>query len=344
MRAWVTQNGQNFLKFKRTNFHSIRRGCSSSPSIQDRDRCKTLGTSSYDLLQGRFMIPAQEVSTLVTANHMRVEELLSSLIKPASHLARPPISGYHVGAAGVGSSGAVYVGVNLEFPGAPLNNSIHAEQFLVANCILHGEESLSMLAVSAAPCGHCRQFYAELVHSDKVRFIFGEDATPRLLDDLLPSRFGPQDLSPDGPFPLLMQPHDNKVLYSKPTLKLLEERNEDTVFLSAAQAALKEAQKSYTPYTHSPSGASIITDGGHVFSGGYMESAAYNPSLSPFHAAYIHAVTGGMTGFSQIREVVLAEVKQGSAVYHKNNIKLLLKAVAPQANITVLNLQYKSGK
>ncbi len=68
-------------------------------------------------------------------------------------------------AAGVGVSGSIYIGVNLEFPGAPLNNSVHAEQFLAVNCIAHGERGLDMLAVSAAPCGHCRQFYAELVHA-----------------------------------------------------------------------------------------------------------------------------------------------------------------------------------
>ncbi len=62
----------------------------------------------------------------------------------------------------MGKSGAVYVGVNLEFPNVALNNSVHAEQFLVVNCLHHGEEALQMLAVSAAPCGHCRQFYAEL--------------------------------------------------------------------------------------------------------------------------------------------------------------------------------------
>jgi hypothetical protein len=45
----------------------------------------------------------------------------------------------------------------------------------------------------------------------------------------------------------------------------------------------------------------------------------------------------------QIREVILAEVK-GSMVCHKNNVKLLLKAVAPRANITFLNLQWKRGK
>ncbi len=65
----------------------------------------------------------------------------------------------------------MYVGVNLEFARLPLYNSIHAEQFLVVNAIHHGERELRKLAVSAAPCGHCRQFYSEL--SCAVRGLLG---------------------------------------------------------------------------------------------------------------------------------------------------------------------------
>jgi cytidine deaminase len=39
---------------------------------------------------------------------------------------------------------------------------VHAEQFLVINALLHGECEIRKLAVTAAPCGHCRQFYSEL--------------------------------------------------------------------------------------------------------------------------------------------------------------------------------------
>lgn len=39
---------------------------------------------------------------------------------------------------------------------------VHGEQFLMANLVLHNEHSLHSLAISAAPCGHCRQFYSEL--------------------------------------------------------------------------------------------------------------------------------------------------------------------------------------
>ena len=43
-----------------------------------------------------------------------------------------------------------------------------AEQFLLANAVHHGERGLRRLAVSAAPCGHCRQFYSELACAVRV--------------------------------------------------------------------------------------------------------------------------------------------------------------------------------
>ena len=65
-------------------------------------------------------------------------------------------------AVGLGASGRLYVGVNLEFARLPVNNSVHAEQFLVVNALHHEEQAITKMAVSAAPCGHCRQFYSEL--------------------------------------------------------------------------------------------------------------------------------------------------------------------------------------
>ena len=60
------------------------------------------------------------------------------------------------------------MGVNLEFPGLPLQHSVHAEQFLIANAACHGERGLLRIAVNAAPCGHCRQFIAELITAVRV--------------------------------------------------------------------------------------------------------------------------------------------------------------------------------
>ncbi|CAL5414625.1 unnamed protein product [Camellia sinensis] len=105
----------------------------------------------------RFVIEASEASSMATNSGLSLLQLLPTFVKSAQTLARPPLSDYHVGAVGLGSDGRICVGVNLEFPGLPLHHSVHAEQFLVTDLVVHGRTRLLALAVSAAPCGHCRQ-------------------------------------------------------------------------------------------------------------------------------------------------------------------------------------------
>ncbi|BBN14684.1 cytidine deaminase [Marchantia polymorpha subsp. ruderalis] len=158
-----------------------------------------------------FVIEAEEVDRLHKASGLSLEGFLATLVEPTRSLARAPISKFHVGAVGLGSSGRVFRGVNIEFVGLPLNNSIHAEQFLVANAARNGERRLQFLAVSAAPCGHCRQFLQELRGASDLRILIADSkAETHELSYFLPHRFGPQDLLEDD-FPLLLEPQSNSL-------------------------------------------------------------------------------------------------------------------------------------
>lgn len=118
-----------------------------------------------------FVIGAAKAAKLRHASKLGVEQFLATLVKPTADLARPPISNFHVGAVGLGVSGRIFLGVNLEFPKLPLNHSVHAEQFLVANALQHNEKKLVFIAVSAAPCGHCR-FAASFPRSRNPNVVF----------------------------------------------------------------------------------------------------------------------------------------------------------------------------
>ena len=59
-------------------------------------------------------------------------------------------------------SGNLYFGANYEFPGQALSFTVHAEQAATMHAISFGETGIDLLAVSAAPCGYCRQFLNEL--------------------------------------------------------------------------------------------------------------------------------------------------------------------------------------
>lgn len=290
----------------------------------------------------RFRIPAAEVQRLLEQHSCSREELLQGMVQPCSALARPPISQFNVGAVGMTSSGNVYVGVNLEFLRMPLNNSVHAEQFLVANARLHGERELALVAVNAAPCGHCRQFYSELACADTVRFLFpggdsGGGGAPRsyTLAELLPMRFKPQDLLGEDHPPLLLQPQRLRLALTDAARETLVARRTDAAFAHAAEQALAEARESYAPYSGCPAGVALVAQGGDVHGGAYLESAAFNPSMQALQVAVVGAVIHHMPCYTHVVEVVVVE-REAAHVRHGPAIRLLLASIAPEATVTDL--------
>ena len=299
------------------------------------------------VLGGRFRLEPAQVQAIMQQHNLDEDGLLTQLIISASQLARPPISTYHVGAVGLGTSGALYVGVNLEFARLPLYNSVHAEQFLIVNALHHGEQGIKKLAISAAPCGHCRQFYSELACAETVKFCFQGGCYT--LGQLLPLRFKPADLLPDPATPLLLQPQHNNIRFTEEAEATLGAYPPNSILSTAAVDALEEAKKSYAPYSRCPAGIAIITapsqgdangtERSSVYSGGYVESAAYNPSIPPLQTAIIDAVIDGMPCYTGIDDVVLVELR-GGPVQHAPTTRVILEQIAPGARLTVLQAEW----
>ncbi|KAK7358450.1 hypothetical protein VNO77_00378 [Canavalia gladiata] len=262
-------------------------------------------------------------------------ELLSTLVPAAQSLARPPISKFPVAAVGLGPSGRIFVGVNLEFPGLPLHHAVHAEQFLLTNLSINAEPHLLSLAVSAAPCGHCRQFFQELRSAADIQILVTSDPSPQFtpLSEFLPHRFGPHDLLPHNT-PLLLEPHHNG-LTLLPNLDLRSDAscNGHVANDKLKIAALEAANKSHAPYSGSPSGVSLLDSHGNVFKGSYIESAAYNPSLGPVQAALIAFVAAAAGDYEEIVAAVLVE-KDGAAVKQEQTARLLLHSISPNCHFT----------
>ncbi|WVZ24448.1 hypothetical protein V8G54_002992 [Vigna mungo] len=270
----------------------------------------------------KFVIEASEALALAESAAITLPELLPKLVPAAQSLARPPISNFPVAAVGLGPSGRIFVGVNLEFPGLPLHHAVHAEQFLVSNLYLNAEANLTSFAVSAAPCGHCRQFLQELRAASDVNILITSDETPQFtpLSHFLPHQFGPHDLlSPDTP--LLLETHHN-------ALTFLSNQTNDKL----KNVALEAANKSHAPYTASPSGVALLDCYGNLHKGSYLESAAFNPSLGPVQAALIAFVTAG-GDFDDIVDAVLVE-KEDAAVKQEQTARLLLHSISPDCNFS----------
>jgi cytidine deaminase len=152
-------------------------------------------------------------------------------------------------------------------------------------------------------------------------------------------RFKPQDLLDVGSVPLLLKPQDNRVAFTAASLAKIQEWEElgERKLVKAAGEALEECRKSYAPYSLCPAGAAIVTQEG-VYAGGYIESAAYNPSMLPLQSAIIDAVIDGMPCYSEVEAAVLVEVASG-AVQHRSAMAVQLNAIAPQAQLYTLTVE-----
>jgi cytidine deaminase len=239
-------------------------------------------------------LPAAVVNRIV-ASGIPLEQLMLALIPLAKKFAIPPISNFYVGAVAHGLSGSLYFGANYEFPGQALSFTVHGEQAATAHAISFGETGIDLLAVSAAPCGYCRQFLYELTTASKLQIILPNTPTT-LLTALLPNAFGPQDV---GVTAALMSPQSHGMTLLSPD--------------DVTRAALDAANASYAPYSLSYAGVALKTSDGHIYTGGVAENAAFNPSMSPLEAAVVTLTINGGKKYSDITDAVLVEAANSQA-------------------------------
>jgi cytidine deaminase len=260
---------------------------------------------------------APEVVTRL-AQGKNIDTVMTELLPIASTYAKAPISKFFVGALAQGATGALYPGGNFEVPQNGLNQAIHAEQSAIANAFGHGETGITAIAVTAAPCGHCRQFLNEIASGEDIRILTPDNQT-RPLKSLLPSAFGPKDLDQkEAMFTSAIQP----LRFSRPGVD------------SLAQRALEAAERSYAPYSKSPSGCAIETTSGLIVSGSYLENAAFNPSLAPLQSALVSMVMHQAEP-ADINHVVLVEMT-GATISHQAESRMVLAALAPRASFDVI--------
>ncbi len=234
------------------------------------------------------MFKAEQVEAIKQRCGLDDDALAFALLPLAAACSLAPISQFYVGAIARGQSGTLYFGANMEFSGAPMQQTIHAEQCAVTHAWLRGESALVSITVNYTPCGHCRQFMNELNSGSdlKIRLPGREPAT---LGDYLPDAFGPKDLDIAT---LLMDRVDHGF-----QLALTDELE---------QAALAAANQSHAPYSNAHSGVALEAEDGTIYTGRYAENAAFNPSLPPLQAALILMnVSGG--DCQKVSRAVLAE-------------------------------------
>jgi cytidine deaminase len=129
---------------------------------------------------------------------------LFAAAKAAQARAYAPYSRFHVGAAIMGSSGAIHSGCNVENAAYP--QGACAETGAISAMILAGEERIVDIVVVGdgealcTPCGGCRQRIREFGDANTRVHVAGPEGVRATftVEDLLPHSFGPDHLPPAG--------------------------------------------------------------------------------------------------------------------------------------------------
>ncbi len=123
---------------------------------------------------------------------MTDDELLERADAIASR-AYAPYSNFQVGVAVLTRDGRVIEGVNVENAAYPLG--VCAEPTAFARAVVEGYRpgDFTVVAITASPCGGCRQWLAEM-RVERVVFRNGGRVVRMTVDELLPEQFDSSDL------------------------------------------------------------------------------------------------------------------------------------------------------
>jgi cytidine deaminase len=276
------------------------------------------------ILENRGMLAAGPFRGVRDELKIAADDLMLKLLPIARLYSRSAISGFQVGAVVKANASeesdetALFLGANIEFPGQALSQTVHAEQSAVINAWLQGARQIESIAVTAAPCGCCRQFLYELEGSQHLTVLLQKPSDEKSLNydlaDLLPQAFGPQDLRVEGG---LIRPPTRP-----PKLNLKSEFKDQLV-----RSALAAARSSYAPYSQNLAGCAIQTGSNKIYTGPYAENAAFNPSLSPLHTAAICMMMDHFGTDFRITRAVLVE--KPTSINQRNVCEQLLQTAAP---------------
>jgi cytidine deaminase len=100
-----------------------------------------------------------------------------------------PYSNFHVGAAVLARDGRVFLGVNVENAAYPLG--VCAEKTALTRAVTDGcrPGDLEAIAITASPCGGCRQWLHELRLDRVIYARAGGEVVTTTPSDLLPDTF-----------------------------------------------------------------------------------------------------------------------------------------------------------
>jgi len=240
-------------------------------------------------------IPNQTRLMLQAQLKLNAKELALALLPIAETISIAPVSQFHVGAIVMDLDGNFYMGANLEIKNEALFHAVHAEQTAISHAWQAGAKGIQSIAITAVPCGHCRQFITELGLPPSAQ-IHVPNRPSYTIGDLMNDPFDSKDFKALTP---------EQSIFANQSQQLQLSCDDPLV-----QATVTEANLSYAPYSGTHAAVTLLTQSGQVFHGRYAENAAFNPSLLPMQCAF-SALARAKINFDTIERVILVESSHG---------------------------------
>jgi cytidine deaminase len=127
-------------------------------------------------------------------DRLPTDDELLALADAVAARAYAPYSNFHVGCAVLARDGRVIEGVNVENAAYPLG--VCAERTTFSRAVAEGYKpgDFAVAAITASPCGGCRQWLHEM-GVDRVVFRNGARVVTMTPDELLPESFDSSDFT-----------------------------------------------------------------------------------------------------------------------------------------------------
>ncbi len=269
------------------------------------------------------VVLADEVARIVACFGLSgVDDVMLLGLGVAQAIARPPISGFHVGAIGLeAETGNLVLGGNVEFPGSHLGSTVHGEGCVFTRAFSRGTSIRRIAVGEAHPCGHCRQYLSEFALGPDLELIdpLGHRLT---LDALYPWPFDSRYLGQPGARPGTIHfPHLTPTTAVAPS--------------ATADALLAAGRRAHAPYSGCPGAVALLMIDGRRITGTSIESVAFNPTVGPLPAALVDLIAHGY-GYGDIARTTLGTMVGGRVDYSAST-RELLGAIAPGIALDIID-------
>lgn len=236
----------------------------------------------------------KEIQDIQHASAISWREITLLLLGLGTALCRTEHASDQIAAVLEGGSGALYVGIRLDWQAAHTKLSLHAVQTALLSAWNYDEIALKSLLVETPPCAACRQMLRETTSWTAVKLSvalqgFATLESGAIMDQAL-SRKHLREVEISGG---LLRPPKRRFL--------IRHRDNDL-----AEHACRAAELSYAPYSQNYAGVALRTRQGTLHTGRYAEIGVSALSVLAVEMALVDLVLSGRD-FVDVAEIVLVE-------------------------------------